>query len=203
MATHLSIEHREPSTDNAMSQHTHYSPVAASYAEALLQLANDQQQAEPVGQELSQVQQIIHDNPTFRLFLADPAISQEERGQVLSRVFEGNISKLMHNFLGILNEKGRTTLLPEIAAAYHDLLNQQLNRIEVDVTVAEELSADQLEQVRQRIGAALGKQTVVRQNVDESILGGLVLQIQDRMIDASVRSQLNLMRSQLMRPAAQ
>jgi F-type H+-transporting ATPase subunit delta len=185
-----------------MPQHTHYSPVAASYAEALLQLANADQQAEPVGQELAQVRRIIADNDAFRLFLADPAISQEQRGQVLGRVFEGNVSKLMHNFLGILNEKGRTGLLPEIAAAYHDLLNQQLNRIEVDVTVARELSADELEQVRQRVGEALKKDALVRQHVDESILGGLMLRVQDRLIDASVRNQLQLMRSQLMRPAA-
>jgi F-type H+-transporting ATPase subunit delta len=185
-----------------MPQITHYSPVAASYAEALLQLAGENQSAEAVGQELHQVRQIISDNPTFRLFLADPAISQQERGQVLERVFEGNVSALMHNFLGILNEKGRTALLPEITAAYEELLNRQLNRVEVDVTVARELSADQLEQVRQRVGTALQKEAIVRQHVDESILGGLVLRVRDRLIDASVRNQLQLMRRQLMRPSA-
>lgn len=184
-----------------MPTRIHYSPVAASYAEALLQLADDDQRAQPVGQELNAVHEIISNNPNFGLFLTDPAITHERRGQMIDRVFQGNLSKLMQNFLGILNEKGRIGLLAEIVAAYHDLINRQLNRIEVTVTVAGKLGDEHLEQVRKRIGEALKKDVTIHERVDESILGGLMLNIQDRLIDASVKSQLQLMRQQLMRPA--
>ncbi len=184
-----------------MPTRIHYSPVAASYAEALLQLATDDKNAEPVGQELSAVHEIIKSNPSFGLFLTDPAITHERRGQVIERVFHGNLSKLLQNFLGVLNEKGRINLLTQIVAAYHDLLNRQANRIEVTVTVAEKLGDEHLEQVRKRIGEAMKKDVTIHEQVNESILGGLMLNIQDRLIDASVKSQLQLMRQQLMRPA--
>ncbi len=62
----------------------------------------------------------------------------------------------------------------------------------------QKLSEQEVETVRQRVGAALGKNAIVYQYVDESILGGLVLRVQDRLIDASVRNQLDVMREKLL-----
>lgn len=181
-----------------MPQNTHYSPVAQAYAQSLLELANEQKQAEAIGQELSALRQIVGDNPTFGQFLADPAISQAERERTLKNIFAARVSQLMMNFLGVLNVKGRAGLLAQIADAYDDLLDEQLGKIEVDVTVAQQLTSEQLETVRQRVGAALKKTAVVHQHVDDSILGGLVLRVQDQLIDASVKHQLEAMREQLL-----
>ncbi len=104
----------------------------------------------------------------------------------------------MFNFLGVVNNKGRTRLLGSIAQAYNDLLDEQKGNVEVDVTVAQRLTGDQLEQVRQRVGAALGRNAVVHQYVDENIIGGLVLRVEDRLIDASVRYQLEALRERLL-----
>jgi F-type H+-transporting ATPase subunit delta len=82
--------------------------------------------------------------------------------------------------------------------AFNDLLEEQLGNVEVDVTVAQRLDAGQLEQVRQRVSQALGRAAVVHQYVDESIIGGLVLRVQDKLIDASVRFQLDQMRRRLL-----
>jgi F-type H+-transporting ATPase subunit delta len=98
----------------------------------------------------------------------------------------------------VLNLKRRLKEIPAIAAAYDDLLDEKLGKIEVDVTVAQKLSPDQLEQVRQRVSQALKKEAVMHQYVDESIIGGLLLRVQDKLIDASVRSQLHSLRDQLL-----
>jgi F-type H+-transporting ATPase subunit delta len=66
------------------------------------------------------------------------------------------------------------------------------------VTVASKLSADQLEEVRKKVGAALKKEAVVHQYVDDSIIGGLIVRVQDKLIDASVKTQLAAMRQQLL-----
>jgi F-type H+-transporting ATPase subunit delta len=71
----------------------------------------------------------------------------------------------------------------------------------VDVTVAQRLSPDELENVRRRVSQALGKDAVVHQYVDESIIGGLVLRVQDQLIDASVRYQLDAMKQRLLQAA--
>jgi F-type H+-transporting ATPase subunit delta len=181
-----------------MAKTNQKSSVAINYAASLLDLANEGKQAEPIGQELAALRQIVHENRTFYLFLSDPAISNAERGETIKRIFGDQISKLMHNFLGVLNEHNRLGLLAQIADAYDDLLADQLGKIEVDVTVASKLSADQLEEVRKKVGAALKKEAVVHQYVDDSIIGGLIVRVQDKLIDASVKTQLAAMRQQLL-----
>ncbi len=92
-------------------QTTHHTPTVLSYATSLLELAEEQKTAEPIGQELDQIEEILDKNPNFGLFLADPAISQVERAKVLGEVFGGKISPLLWNFFGVLNLKNRLALL--------------------------------------------------------------------------------------------
>jgi F-type H+-transporting ATPase subunit delta len=181
-----------------MANNTHASPTAVTYARSLLELAQERNLVEPIGQELDQIKEILEANPTFREFLKDPAIGTEERTGVLDRVLRTRVNPLLANFLGVLNVHGRLGLLDEIIGAYGDLLDELFGKVEVDVTVAQRLGPDELEQVRQRVGAALKKDAVVHQYVDESIIGGLVLRVGDKLIDASVRSQLEAIRRQFL-----
>ena len=174
------------------------SPVAVAYARSLLELADERKQMEQVDQELRALREVIEQNPTFRAFLRDPSIGQNERMEMLNRVFGGKLSPLLMNFLQVVNAHGRLGKLEEIARAYDELLDERLGKIEVDVTVAQRLNPDQLEQVRKRVSAALKKDAVVHQYMDESIIGGIVLRVQDRLIDASVRAQLEGMRRRML-----
>ncbi len=177
--------------------------AANQYAQAMLELANERNQAVELGNELRQVGEILCQSPDFALFLRDPGISQAERRAVIGRAFADRASELMFNLLGVLNGKGRMALLDAIIDSYQDMLNQQLGRIDVDVTVARTLDAPELEFVRQRINAAMKKDAIVRQRVDDRIIGGMVLRIGDKLMDASVRSQLDAMRRKLMAAAPQ
>jgi F-type H+-transporting ATPase subunit delta len=179
-------------------QVTHHSPTSLAYAQSLLELANEQNQAEPIGQELGQLREILEQQPAFAAYLGDPGIGIDERGRAIDRIFAGQVSKLIHNFLGVLNLKGRLNLLSEIADAYDDLLDQQVGKVEVDVTVAHPLSADDLEKVRQQISQALKRDAVLHQYVEEEIIGGMILRVGDRLIDASVKKQLQTIREQML-----
>jgi F-type H+-transporting ATPase subunit delta len=178
-------------------QTTHHTPTVLSYATSLLELAEEQNQFAPIGQELNQIGEILDQNPTFGLFLADPAISQAERAKVLGEIFGGKISPLLWNFIGVLNLKNRLALLAKIIPAYDDLLDEKYGKIEVDVTTAHQLSADEAEHVRQRVSAVLKKDAVIHQYVDESLIGGMLLRVQDQLIDASVKSQLETIRQRM------
>ena len=179
-------------------QTTHHSVAVLAYAQSLLDLANEQNQAEAIGEELAQLREIIEQNPTFGLYLADPAIGHDERAAILKAIFAGKVAPLLWNFIGVLNLKDRLKDLPEMAAAYKDLLDEQLGKIEVDLTVAQKLPDDQFEHVRQQISAALKKDVVVHQFVQESIIGGMMLRVKDKLIDASVRNQLQSIREKLL-----
>jgi F-type H+-transporting ATPase subunit delta len=144
------------------------------------------------------IRDVLAEQPSFAAYLADPGIGGTERTATLEKVFKGRVSPLVSNFLGVVNNHGRMRMLGPIAQAFVDLLDEQRGNVEVDVTVAQRLSADQLEQVRQRVSQALGKNAVVHQYVDEDIIGGLVLRVEDRLIDASVKYQLEAMRERLL-----
>ena len=173
-----------------------FSPLVLSYAQALLELAGDQ--AESIGDETAQLQHVIETNPTFAAFLADPSIGEAERGAVLERTFKGKVSPLLWNFLGVLNTKDRLGSFIQMAGAYHHLLDQKLGNVEVDLTVAQPLTDDQIQNARQKISAALGKKALIRSHTDDSIIGGVIVRVGDQLLDASVRYQLQAMKEQLL-----
>ena len=181
-----------------MATATRDTPVSNSYARALLQLANEKNQAEEVGRELRDLLGIVDSDPTFAAVIADPGVTTVTRSGLLERVFTGRLSPLLMNFLRVLNDKGRLGLLADIEMAYDEQLGVQTGKVEVDVTVAQPLTPDELEQVRRRVSQALGKEAVVHPHVDDSIIGGLILRVQDQLIDASVRYQLQAMKEQLL-----
>lgn len=176
----------------------YHSPAAVAYARSMLELASESSSEEAVGAELGQIAGVLQENPSFRTFLADPSISQESRGQTVRKVFGGRVSGLILNLLGVMNAKDRLSLLGEVCDAYATLLDEKLGKVEVDVTVASRLDDAEFEQVRQLVASALKKNPTVNQRVDESIIGGLVLRVGDRMIDGSVRRQLAVMHDRLL-----
>src|SRR4051794_32189857 len=123
----------------------HHSPVAQAYAKALLELADERHSSSSeIGRELGDLRIVVEADNAFRLYLADPSISHERRGGVLERALSGKISPLLYNFLRLLNEKGRLSLLTQIAEAYQAMLDEKLGKVEVDLTVAQKLTPDQV-----------------------------------------------------------
>jgi F-type H+-transporting ATPase subunit delta len=175
---------------------TTYSQLALTYAQSLLDLAGDQ--AEAIGQELTQLREVLEQTPSFGLYLADPAIGQIERGEMLKKLFEGRASQLLVNFLRVMNNHGRLNKLTEVIGAYDELLEEKLGKIEVDLTVARPLSPEQLKRAQEKISQALKRDAVVHTYVDESIIGGMIIRVQDQLIDASVRAQLQSIKRQML-----
>lgn len=180
----------------------HHSILAQTYARSLLELANERNETEAVANDMGALGQVLEENPTFAAFLKDPGISQEERSALLQKVFGGRLNVLVDRFVGLLNERDRAGQLPEIIDAFEHLLDEQLGKVEADVTVAEKLSDEELEEVRRRVSSALGKDAVVHQYVDPEIIGGMILRVGDQVVDASVRRQLEAMHQRLLRGGA-
>src|SRR5437764_1225238 len=127
---------------------TTYSQLAHTYARSLLELAGDE--AEAIGQELTNLGEILQGTPSFGLYLADPGIGHTERGEMLARLFKGRASTLLFNFLGVLNNHGRLNKLTEIIGAYEELLEEKLGKVEVDLTVAKPLSPEQVKRAQEK-----------------------------------------------------
>ena len=182
------------------------SAAADSYAHALLDLANGENRAQEVGEELEQIVAAFDAEPAIAEMFANPSISPDARGPMLQKAFESQLSPLTWKFIRLLNAKGRLGDLRRIHEAYDALLDIQFGKVEVDVTVAEKLDDETLEEVRKAVGEALKRDAVIHQYVDEAIIGGLVIRVQDKLIDTSVRAQLAAMKQKMLaarpRPAA-
>lgn len=181
-----------------MANHNTYSPAAAAYAKALIELSADAQSDIALGEELEALAQAMASDDTMRTFFSNPSISPATRWTVIQKSLGGRSSTLLTNFLGVANRKNRLPLIGEISAAYRDMLDRKQNRVRVELVVASRLQDDELAMVQRRVSSSLGKTAIIEQKVDATIIGGLVLRVHDKVIDGSVKAQLEAMRKQLL-----
>lgn len=165
--------------------------VARVYSDALIDLAERQDAAESLGDELQGLARQMARDEQFRAFLQSPLVEQSERRQALETIFRGRLSDLLVDGLQVMNRKGRIGLLPAIARTYHETLNERLGQVDVRVATAVPLDPAQREHIEAAVAASLGKKPVLQESVDEDLIGGIVFQIGDRKIDGSVASHLH------------
>lgn len=172
--------------------HLHLDEVATTYAKSLYQLAmshGGQETARNIGEELLAIRSMLDDGK-LREFFASRIVSSTDRGATLKKVLAGRISDRTAHFIQLLNDKGRLGHLGRIVQAYDNMVQEALGRVEVIVTSAQPLSADELAGLKANIAAKLSREPVMTTRVDPTLLGGLRLQIGDRLVDASLQSRL-------------
>ena len=172
--------------------------IARVYVEALLAVAAREGKAEDLGDELDAiVRDVLGKHPAVSTFFASPALTRRVREPVLAAAL-GNASALLRNFLGVLNRNNRLDLLPAVAAAYREALDQRAGRVRVWVRSAVSLGDAEREELRRTLAASLGKEPILVVRVEPELLGGLLIQVGDRVYDSSVRSRLEALRTQLL-----
>ena len=171
--------------------------VGRVYAQALLEMATEKGVIDEVADEVQQLLPMISAGGDLHRLLVNPAIGDKERGQIIQRIFEGKVSDLLYKMLRVLGDKGRLGSLPEVASGYLLAVAEARGQIDVEAFVASELDSEAVQQVAQQIGQALGKTVTVTQRVDPSLIGGMKIKVGDRLIDASVSSQLRNMKQKM------
>jgi F-type H+-transporting ATPase subunit delta len=173
--------------------------LATVYAEALLDVADQRGQADEIGQELETiVREVLAQSPEVERTFASPVVRRTVKEKLIADAFQGKVSDLMFNFLHVLNSKDRLSLVRHVAAAYRDLLDQRAKRLRVKVRSAVPLSESQSERLRQEIAQATGLEPVIAARIDPELLGGMIVQIGDRVFDSSVRTRIETIRNQLL-----
>jgi F-type H+-transporting ATPase subunit delta len=112
-------------------------------------------------------------------------------------MLEGNVDDLTLRFLLVLNQKGRLGHLAPIAAALDERAQRAFGRVEVDVYTAHPVDADELRSIQAQLNASLGREAVVHCYTEPAMIGGVKLQIGDRLIDGSVATRLRRVRDRL------
>lgn len=174
--------------------------LARLYARSLYELADEQggrAAIEDIGAELGEVVELARHDRNFGEFLSSRIVPTDKRDASLSSIFDKRISPLTLRFLLVLNDKDRLSHLAVIASAYDELVQEQFGLVEVDVYTAAPIEADLRERIAGALRKAIGKEPVIHSYTDESMLGGLKLQIGDQLIDASIATRLRRMRERL------
>jgi F-type H+-transporting ATPase subunit delta len=180
----------------------HTDALAQVYARSLFELADEaggRDKIVEVAQELEQTCELARGDRTFAGFLASPIINRAKRGAALRRIFHGNVTDLVLRFLLVLNDRGRLRHLETIDDAFDQLVHEAFDRVEVDVFTPGPLDRGQIDALKQRIGAALGKEPVLYAYTDRTMIGGLKLRIGDQLVDGSVSSRLRRLQQSLLR----
>jgi F-type H+-transporting ATPase subunit delta len=173
--------------------------VASVYAEALYNAASKQGKAELIGDQLRAiVRDLFAQDPLLEKFLGAGSIRRKAKQEAIERAFRGNSDDLLVDFLHVLNRHGRLGLLREVATAYAALHDDRSGRIHVLVRTASPLRPEQQERLLGTLAKQSGKTPVLETRVEPEILGGIIVQVDDWIFDASVKSKLERLKNQLM-----
>lgn len=172
--------------------------VAKNYAEALLELARRAEDLPGWGKLIQDVANAMQDDPTLKLFLESPKVSEAQKAQVISEALSDRVPRHFLRFLLALIRKRRQMLIPEIAYEYHDLVDVSEGRIHANVTVARETSDAERNAIAEDLSRVLGKQAMLHVNVNPAILGGVIVKVGDTVMDGSVRKRLAILRGRIL-----
>ncbi|QNM04666.1 ATP synthase F1 subunit delta [Qiania dongpingensis] len=174
--------------------------ISKTYGEALFETALDVKNVDGLFAEAEAVREILSDNPKLLKLFNHPNIIKEEKLEVMESVFKGRVSAEMTGFLKVVIEKGRQNELDAILSYFIGEVKEYKKIGIAFVTSAAPLSDEQKEQIEQKL-LETTKYEAFEMNfrVDESLIGGLVIRIGDRVVDSSVKSRLYELKKELMK----
>ena len=168
------------------------SGVAGRYATALFELALEQRALDQVAVDLDRFNEALDAFDDLLRLVKSPVFSAEEQGRALAAILEElKIEGLTRNFLLLAAKNRRLFATPDMIRAFRAMLARHRGEMSATVTAAAKLTESQVTALRQALKAALGKEIMLDERVDPSLLGGLVVKVGSRMIDTSLRTRLN------------
>jgi F-type H+-transporting ATPase subunit delta len=174
--------------------------AARVYAEALFDVAKDKGKLDAVRGELAQFADAVDGNRELQVFFFSPYFSSAEKVAGLKRAVSDADAELL-NFLELLIEKQRMAEIFRIRRQLDELWKQENRRIDVTVTSAVTLEPAVVEKVGEEIERQTGQKVDLSSRVDAEILGGIVLQVGNKVLDASIRSRLEKLRKSVAQAA--
>ena len=172
--------------------------AVSTYAGALFEAARERGELEEVLSDLEEFVAALHESEELRLFYYGGQIPERQKRRAIEGLTEGMKTQAT-NFLKVLVDNGREEILEEVLGRYEQLVKEHLGRIEVGVTTAVELSHDQLDRVKVRLGRVLeGREVILETNVDPTLIGGAVFRFGGRMMDGSIRGRLESLREEML-----
>ena len=173
--------------------------VSKTYGEALFELAVEEGKEDELLSEIKQLKEIFIDEPDFSKLMNHPKILKEEKLEVVENVFKGRISDELLGFIHLIVTKDRYSEIEEILDYFVDEVKSLKGIGVAKVTSALPMSDDQKKAVEQKLlDTTQYKAMEMHFSVDESLIGGMVIRIKDRVVDSSIQTKLNKLQRELL-----
>ena len=160
------------------------------YGQSLYDLAVSESISDEILKEMETVKTIFAENPDYVTLLSEPSIPKKERLSLLDEAFGSSLQEYLLNFIKILVEKGLLRSFSACFKRYRASYNSDHGIEDAVVTSAIPLKADSFEQLKKKLEAMTGKTIVLRQKVDPDVLGGIKVELEDRLYDGTVKGRL-------------
>lgn len=166
--------------------------TANRYAEAVFEVARDHDSADLWLRELGEIEHVLSDELASRVLL-NPVVPRERKRAILLEALP-NLSEPVQRFLDLLLRRDRLQLVPQIAERLRELIAEARGIERARVVTAVPLGERERQLLAQRLAAFAGKRVILEEEVDPSLIGGVVAQIGDQVLDGSVRGRLEQLR---------
>jgi F-type H+-transporting ATPase subunit delta len=161
------------------------------YAVALFGLAEERKALDGVAGDLRALRAMLRESADLRRLVRSPVLSRAAQGKAIAALAgPAGLSPLTRNFLGLLAQNRRLFALPEIVESYLGRLAERRGEVTAQVVTAQDLSTAQRAALDEQLRKAVGGKVAIDVHVDPSLLGGLVVKVGSRMVDASLKSKL-------------
>lgn len=173
--------------------------VGHIYAQALVNLAQQQNVLDAVTEDVHGIGELLKANASFRQFVQAVTISADEKTKALTNIFSGKVHQLTLETLKSMARRERLMFLQGFVDGFDSILAKLAGRVEVELTTAAALAEPSVERIKAAVKSAIGKEPHFTMKVDASLIGGIRLRIGDTLIDGSIDTQLDHMRESLQR----
>jgi F-type H+-transporting ATPase subunit delta len=174
-------------------------PVVRGYAEALFQLARAEESVDRVEKELTRLKNGLESSAEVKEFMSNLQISPEGKKSALFQIFGEKISTITLNWINLVIDQGRQRRLPNIIEAFFTLAQESREKVTAEVVTSVPLSEDLIQRLEKELSRASKKQVFLKPMVDESILGGVIVKIENKIIDGSVKHRLEEMKQEMVK----
>jgi F-type H+-transporting ATPase subunit delta len=172
--------------------------IARVYGDALFAVAKEEDKLDEIRDELGEFADALNEDRDLQVFFFSPYFSSQEKRDGIAKAVNG-ASEQFENFLSLLAEKHRMPAIFRVRSHYDELWAEENKRLEVRVTSAVPLDESVVKRVGEEIERQTDRKIDLEAEVDEDILGGLVLRVGNMVLDASLREKLNRLRKEVSR----
>ena len=163
--------------------------AARPYARAAFEIASSNNATEQWTEMLNFCAAVAYD-PTMKAELDSPRLSWQQAAELFQKVCAEQLDQRGNNFIKLLAEKHRLTLLPEIAALFQHYRARAQGTVDAELISAQQVDAEQIDAITNSLSKRLGKKVTLSTRIDETLIGGAIIRAGDIVIDGSMRGRL-------------